>query len=166
MPAIAGIFRFRPKESKMLWQRDDRSAKLRRNVNRTSSLLKFPGEIMDQDSKKLIAAKAALNYIQSGTILGVGTGSTVNQLIELLPGVREKIETVVSSSTASTALLEKRGFDVSRLNAVGDLDLYIDGGPSRGIVPSTVLKVADDLFVLRHGLISEAEINRFMSLGE
>ncbi len=82
---------------------------------------------MDQDSKKLIAAKAALNYIQSGTILGVGTGSTVNQLIELLPGVREKIETVVSSSAASTALLEERGFDVSRLNAVGDLDLYIDG---------------------------------------
>ncbi len=82
---------------------------------------------MDQDSKKLIAAKAALNYIQNGTILGIGTGSTVNQLIELLPGVREKIETVVSSSVASSALLEKRGFEVSRLNAVGDLDLYIDG---------------------------------------
>jgi ribose 5-phosphate isomerase A len=82
---------------------------------------------MDQDSKKLIAAKAALNYIQNGTILGIGTGSTVNQLIELLPGVREKIETVVSSSVASSALLEERGFEVSRLNAVGDLDLYIDG---------------------------------------
>ena len=82
---------------------------------------------MDQDSKKLIAAKAALDYIQNGTILGVGTGSTVNQLIELLPAVRDKIETVVSSSTASTALLEERGFEVSRLNAVGDLDLYIDG---------------------------------------
>ena len=82
---------------------------------------------MDQDSKKLIAAKAALDYIQNGTILGVGTGSTVNQLIELLPAVRDKIETVVSSSVASTALLEERGFEVSRLNAVGDLDLYIDG---------------------------------------
>ena len=82
---------------------------------------------MDQNSKKLIAAKAALNYIQNGTILGIGTGSTVNQLIELLPGVCEKIETVVSSSVASSALLEERGFEVSRLNAVGDLDLYIDG---------------------------------------
>jgi ribose 5-phosphate isomerase A len=82
---------------------------------------------MDQDSKKLIAAKAALNHIQNGTILGIGTGSTVNQLIDLLPGVREKIEAVVSSSTASTALLEERGFEVSRLNAVGDIDLYIDG---------------------------------------
>ena len=82
---------------------------------------------MDQDSKKLIAARAALNHIQNGTILGIGTGSTVNQLIDLLPGVREKIEAVVSSSTASTALLEERGFEVSRLNAVGDIDLYIDG---------------------------------------
>jgi len=82
---------------------------------------------MDQDSKKLIAAKAALNYIQNGTILGVGTGTTVNQLIELLPGVGQKIEKVVSSSAASTELLEQRGFEVSRLNAVGDLDLYIDG---------------------------------------
>ena len=82
---------------------------------------------MDQDAKKLIAAKASLQYIQSGTVLGVGTGSTVNHLIDLLPGVSDKIEAVVSSSEASTALLQDRGFEVSRLNAVGDLDLYIDG---------------------------------------
>lgn len=82
---------------------------------------------MDQDAKKLIAAKASLQYIQNGTILGVGTGSTVNHLIDLLPDVREKIETVVSSSEASTALLNANGFEVSRLNAVGDIDLYIDG---------------------------------------
>lgn len=82
---------------------------------------------MDQDAKKLIVAKAALDYIQAGTILGVGTGSTVNQLIDLLPSVKDKIETVVSSSEASTALLEDRGFEVTRLNAANDLDLYIDG---------------------------------------
>jgi len=82
---------------------------------------------MDQDAKKLIAAKASLQYIQNGTILGVGTGSTVNHLIELLPDVRDRIETVVSSSEASTALLNENGFEVSRLNAVGDIDLYIDG---------------------------------------
>jgi ribose 5-phosphate isomerase A len=82
---------------------------------------------MDQDAKKLIAAKASLEYIQNGTILGIGTGSTVNHLIDLLPDVSDKIETVVSSSEASTALLQERGFEVSRLNAVGDLDLYIDG---------------------------------------
>jgi len=82
---------------------------------------------MDQDAKKFIVAKAALEYIQNGTILGVGTGSTVNHLIDLLPGVKDKIEMVVSSSEASTELLKERGFEVTRLNAVNDLDLYIDG---------------------------------------
>jgi len=82
---------------------------------------------MDQEAKKLLAAKASLNYVQPGCNLGIGTGSTVNQLIELLPDARDKIETVVSSSEASTKLLEQYGFEVSRLNAVGDLDLYIDG---------------------------------------
>lgn len=82
---------------------------------------------MDQNAKKLIAAQASLQYIQNGTVLGVGTGSTVNHLIDLLPSISDKIETVVSSSEASTALLQERGFEVSRLNAVGDLDLYIDG---------------------------------------
>ena len=82
---------------------------------------------MDQDQKKLIAAKASLNYIESGIVLGVGTGSTVNHLIDFLPSVQDKIKAVVSSSTATSALLEERGFEVSMLNAVGDVDLYIDG---------------------------------------
>lgn len=82
---------------------------------------------MDQDAKKLIAAQASLEHIQEGTVLGIGTGSTVNHLIDLLPGVKDKIQSVVSSSNASTELLQERGFTVSRLNAVGDLDLYIDG---------------------------------------
>jgi ribose 5-phosphate isomerase A len=66
-------------------------------------------------------------FIEPGTILGVGTGSTVNFLIDMLPGVRERIDRVVSSSKATTALLEERGFAVSTLNEAGDLDLYIDG---------------------------------------
>jgi ribose 5-phosphate isomerase A len=82
---------------------------------------------MDQDQKKLNTAKASLDYIESGIVLGVGTGSTVNHLIDLLPSVRNKIEAVVSSSNASSALLEQQGFEISRLNDVGDVDLYIDG---------------------------------------
>ena len=58
---------------------------------------------MDQDQKKLIAAKASLNYIESGIVLGVGTGSTVNHLIDFLPSVQDKIKAVVSSSTATSA---------------------------------------------------------------
>ncbi len=82
---------------------------------------------MDIDQKKLIAAKAALDYIEHDIVLGIGTGSTVNHLIDVLPSVRDKIQAVVSSSNATTALLEERGFEISMLNAVGDLDLYIDG---------------------------------------
>ena len=82
---------------------------------------------MDQDQKKLIAAKASLDYIENDIVLGVGTGSTVNHLIDVLPSVRDKIKAVVSSSIATTALLEERGFEISTLNAVGDVDLYIDG---------------------------------------
>lgn len=82
---------------------------------------------MDPTEKKRNAAKASLEFIQPGTALGVGTGSTVNELIQLLPTVRERIDKVVSSSAVSTDLLEKNGFEVSTLNEVGDVDLYIDG---------------------------------------
>jgi ribose 5-phosphate isomerase A len=76
---------------------------------------------------KMIAAKASLEHIEPGTVLGVGSGSTVKHLIALLPGVRHNIEAVVASSVATGKLLEEQGFEVSRLNSVGDLDLYIDG---------------------------------------
>jgi ribose 5-phosphate isomerase A len=82
---------------------------------------------MDQNQKKLIAAKASLEYILDDYVLGVGTGSTVNELIDLLPSIREKIQAVVSSSLATTTRLESLGFEVSMLNSVGDVDVYIDG---------------------------------------
>ena len=82
---------------------------------------------MDVSEKKRIAAEASLAYIEPGTTLGVGTGSTVNFLIDLLPTVRDRIDIVTSSSSASTALLEQHGFEVSTLNEAGPLDLYIDG---------------------------------------
>ncbi len=87
----------------------------------------WQSEIMDQKEKKLIAAKASLEYISHGAVLGVGTGSTVNELIDLLPSVEDRIQSVVSSSRASTEKLEKLGFEVSTLNSVGDVDVYIDG---------------------------------------
>ena len=82
---------------------------------------------MDAQEKKLIAAKASLDYVQPGAVVGIGTGSTVNELIDLLPGVRDRIEAVVSSSRASTEKLKELGFEVAVLNAVGDVDVYIDG---------------------------------------
>lgn len=82
---------------------------------------------MDRPAKKLSAARASLDYLQDGFVLGVGTGSTVNLLIDLLPDIRHKIDTVVSSSSDTTSRLEGHGFEVSTLNSAGDLDLYIDG---------------------------------------
>lgn len=82
---------------------------------------------MDPSAKKRKAAEASLEFIQPGMIVGVGTGSTVNFLIELLPTVGDRIDRLVSSSTESSALLEKQGFEVSTLNEVGDIDVYIDG---------------------------------------
>jgi len=82
---------------------------------------------MDALVKKRNAAKASLEFIEPGTVLGVGTGSTVNELIALLPTVRDRIDKLVSSSKASTELLEQSGFEVSTLNEAGDVDLYIDG---------------------------------------
>ena len=82
---------------------------------------------MDQDAKKKRAAEASISYIEDGVTLGVGTGSTVNHLIDLLPDVRNKIDAVVSSSAESTRRLEEAGFEVSKLNSVGDPDIYIDG---------------------------------------
>ena len=82
---------------------------------------------MDAVEKKRNAAKASLEFIQPGTVLGVGTGSTVNELIDLLPSISERIDKVVSSSTASTELLGERGFEVATLNEVGPVDIYIDG---------------------------------------
>jgi ribose 5-phosphate isomerase A len=83
---------------------------------------------MEANQKKLLAARAALEQIPPGTTLGVGTGSTVNQLIGLLPEIRDRIDKVVSSSRASTQLLTEQGFSVTTLNESGGaLDVYIDG---------------------------------------
>ena len=61
---------------------------------------------MDQDDKKNLVAEAALDYIQSGDILGIGSGSTVNKFINLLGSVKNKIEACVSSSQNSTELVQ------------------------------------------------------------
>lgn len=82
---------------------------------------------MSASENKRNAAMASLEFIEPGTVLGVGTGSTVNHLIEMLPTVRDRIEKLVSSSKASSELLKQQGFEVSTLNEVGDVDLYIDG---------------------------------------
>ena len=78
-----------------------------------------------QDEKKQAAAKAALKHLPKGGILGVGTGSTVNFLIDLLPELQ--LEAAVASSNTTAERLKKIGIEVVDMNSVGGLDAYVDG---------------------------------------
>ena len=82
---------------------------------------------MKQDLKKQLAAEAALEYVRPGTVIGVGTGSTVNYFIEGLAAMTARVAGAVSSSEASSQRLRAHGIPVLDLNATGDLDLYVDG---------------------------------------
>ena len=82
---------------------------------------------MDQNSRKKQAAQAALEFIKPGMSLGVGTGSTVNLLIDQLEPFSADLAAVVASSRATEARLRAHGFTVVELDQVGDLDLYVDG---------------------------------------
>jgi ribose 5-phosphate isomerase A len=82
---------------------------------------------MAADDQKRAAAEAALAYVPEGSVLGVGTGSTVNHFIAALGRKRIPIAGAVSSSEASTRLLKAAGIDVVDLNSSGDLDVYVDG---------------------------------------
>lgn len=76
---------------------------------------------------KLAAARAALDYVPSGAVLGVGSGSTVNLFIAALPGIRQRIEAAVASSEATAQRLAAAGIRVLDLNEVDDMPVYVDG---------------------------------------
>ena len=82
---------------------------------------------MSPDEKKRAAARSALEHIEPGVVLGVGTGNTANHFIEALSEVKSRIEVTVASSLASVKLLEHQGIPVRDLNEVGNVDLYVDG---------------------------------------
>ncbi len=82
---------------------------------------------MDQNEKKKAVAQAALKYVEPDTIVGVGTGSTVNYFIDALAEMKHDIEGAVSSSKASTERMKKLGIEVFELNSVDQLSVYIDG---------------------------------------
>ena len=76
---------------------------------------------------KKAAAEAALDYVQAGTIIGVGTGSTANHFIDALATIKGKIEGAVASSVATAERLKKHRIPVLDLNDTGGLQLYVDG---------------------------------------
>jgi ribose 5-phosphate isomerase A len=82
---------------------------------------------MNQDRQKREAAEAALEFINSGDVIGVGTGSTTNFFIDVLVRVKGKLDGAVPSSQASAEKLHCAGIRVLDLNRTGDLPLYVDG---------------------------------------
>ncbi|UXN37237.1 ribose-5-phosphate isomerase RpiA [Avibacterium paragallinarum] len=82
---------------------------------------------MDQLAMKKQAAQAALQYVKSDTIVGVGSGSTVNCFIEALGAMKDEIKGAVAASKASEELLRQQGIEVFSANEVSSLDIYVDG---------------------------------------
>ena len=82
---------------------------------------------MSQDDKKKRAAEAAIKHIEEDSIVGVGTGSTVNFFIEELAKIKARIEGAISSSIASEELLKKHHIPVLPLNSVIEIPVYVDG---------------------------------------
>ena len=82
---------------------------------------------MTQDEMKQAVAQAAIEYIEAGTIVGVGTGSTANFFIDELAKIKHKIEGTVASSEASAERLKGHGIEVFDLNSVSEIAVYVDG---------------------------------------
>ena len=82
---------------------------------------------MTQDEKKKQVAEAALAYVENDSIVGVGTGSTVNFFIDCLASIKHRIDGAVSSSDATEALLKQHNIPVLSLNSANDIPVYIDG---------------------------------------
>jgi ribose 5-phosphate isomerase A len=82
---------------------------------------------MTQDEQKRAVARAAVEHVPVGCVVGVGTGSTANYFIDELGKIKHKIDGAVASSDASAQRLKKLGIDVLELNNVADLPVYIDG---------------------------------------
>ena len=86
---------------------------------------------MDQQGMKEAVALAALEWVKAipsdNLVLGIGTGSTAECFIRLLPAIKERITITVSSSQRSAALLQELQIPLGDLNDVGELDAYIDG---------------------------------------
>jgi len=82
---------------------------------------------MTQDDKKKAVARAALEFVESGTIVGVGTGSTANYFIDALAEVKHKVDSSVASSEESARRLRAHGIPVTDLNSVSEIAVYVDG---------------------------------------
>lgn len=83
--------------------------------------------VVSQNEHKRLAGEKAIDFVEDGMIVGVGTGSTVAYFIDALARIKDRIAGAVSSSEQSTERLRRHGIEVMDLNASGTLSLYVDG---------------------------------------
>ncbi|HQZ31615.1 MAG TPA: ribose-5-phosphate isomerase RpiA [Arenimonas sp.] len=114
---------------------------------------------MSRDEQKKLAAEKALEFVEDGMVVGVGTGSTVAFFIDGLARMKHRIEGAVSSSEQSTRQLQQHGIPVFDLNAAGPLKLYVDGadecdpwnrlikGGGAALTREKIIAAASDKFV-------------------
>jgi ribose 5-phosphate isomerase A len=82
---------------------------------------------MTQDELKQAVARAAIDYVVDGEIIGVGTGSTANFFIDELGKIRDRIRGAVASSEATAVRLKSHGIPVFDLNDIASMPVYVDG---------------------------------------
>ena len=110
---------------------------------------------------KRLAAEKAIEYVEDGMIVGVGTGSTVAYFIDALARIQHRIKGAVSSSEQSTARLKQHGIEVIELNHSGNLSLYVDGAD--GCDPNKCLIKGGGAALTREKIIAEAS-ERFICI--
>jgi len=110
---------------------------------------------------KRLAAEKAIEYVEDGMIVGVGTGSTVAYFIDALGRIQHRIKGAVSSSEQSTARLKQLGIDVLELNHTGSLSLYVDGADECD--PGKCLIKGGGAALTREKIIAEAS-ERFICI--
>jgi ribose 5-phosphate isomerase A len=112
------------------------------------------GDLLDPTEKKRRAAQAALRFVEDGMVLGVGTGSTVAQLIEALKNSGIRLQGAVSSSRQTSAALRAAGIPEVELNVAGELPLYIDGADEA--TPNGALIKGGGAALTREKVVAEA----------
>ncbi|MCU1204766.1 ribose 5-phosphate isomerase A [Stenotrophomonas maltophilia] len=110
---------------------------------------------------KRLAAEKAIEYVEDGMIVGVGTGSTVAYFIDALARIQHRIKGAVSSSEQSTARLKQHGIQVIELNHSGNLSLYVDGADECD--PNKCLIKGGGAALTREKIIAEAS-ERFICI--
>jgi ribose 5-phosphate isomerase A len=109
---------------------------------------------MNTQELKLAAGRAALPFVKEGAVLGVGSGSTVNAFISLLPTLPFTVKKAIAASMASETLLKAQGIEIVDLNAIDRIGVYVDGADEIG--PALALIKGGGAALTREKILAQA----------